>query len=83
MPYLSHIFHYACIIWGLNACTINRFFILQKKALRLIHFKERNAHFVPPFSKSKMVKLPDKIEIENYPFISEYVNNKLPHIFNS
>ena len=35
--FVSHI-HYACIISGQNVCTINRFFILQKKASRLIHF---------------------------------------------
>ena len=78
----SHI-HYACIIWGQNVCTINQLFILQKKALRLIHFKERNAHSAPLFLKSKIVKLPDTIKIENYLFISKYVNNKLPPIFNS
>ena len=33
----SHI-HYVCIIWRGNVCTINQLFILQKKALRLIHF---------------------------------------------
>ena len=64
-------------------CTINQLFILQKKALRLIHFKERNAHTAPLFFKSKIVKLPDKIKIENFLFISKYVNNKLPPIFNS
>ena len=64
-------------------CTINRLFILQKKALRLIHFKERNAHTAPLFFRSKIMKLPDKIKIENCLFISKYVNNKLPLIFNS
>ena len=73
MLYLSRIF----IIWGQNVCTINRLFIIQKKALRLIHFKERNPH------TAKIVKLPDKIKIENCRFISKYVNNKLPTIFNS
>ena len=58
----SHI-HYACIISGENVCTINRLFILQKKALRLIHFKERNAHTAPLFFKSKIVKFPDKFKI--------------------
>ena len=57
-------------LWGQNVCTINQLFILQKKELRLIHFKERNAH-------------PDKIKIENCLFLSKYVNNKLLPIFNS
>ena len=78
----SHI-HYACIIWGQNVCTINRLFILQKKALRLIHFNERDAHSAPLLFKSKIVKRRDKIKIENCLFISKYVNNKLPPIFNS
>ena len=34
----SHI-HYARIIWGQNVCRINRLFMHQKKASRLIHFK--------------------------------------------
>ena len=56
---------------------------LYFKRKRLIHFKERNAHTAPLFFKSKIVKLPDKIKIENCLFISKYVNNKLPPIFNS
>ena len=48
----SHV-HYACIIWGHNAYTINRFFILQKKALTLIYFKERNTYTQPLFLKPK------------------------------
>ena len=50
---------------------INQIFILQKKALRLIHFKEPNAHTAPLFTKSKIVKLPGKTEIENCLFISK------------
>ena len=77
----SHI-HYACTIWGQSVHTINQLFILQKKALRLIHFKERNAHSAPLFFKSNQ-KIPEKIKIENCLFISKYVNNKLPPNFNS
>ena len=78
----SHI-HYACIIWGQNLCTINRLVILQKKASRLIHFKERNTHTGSLIFESKMVKLLDKIKIENFLFISKYVKNILPSIFSS
>ena len=39
----SHI-HYRCMIWIKNVCIIDRLFIFQKNALRLICFKERNAH---------------------------------------
>ena len=73
--------HYACTIWGQNVCTINQLFILQKKALRLIHFKERNAHTAPLFFKSKIMQLPDKIKIENCLFISKMsATNHLPSL---
>ena len=39
---LESYIHYACIIWGQNLCTINRLFILQKKALRLNDFQIKN-----------------------------------------
>ena len=46
----SHI-DYACIIWVQNVYTINRLFILQKKASR----KERNTHTDSLFFKSQIV----------------------------
>ena len=73
---------YACIILGQNLCTINLLFILKEKALRVIHFKEHNTHTTPFIFISKMVKLLDKIKIENCLFIGKYVNNKLPPILN-
>ena len=60
----SHV-HYACIIWGQNICTINCLFILPKKALRFIHFTERNGHTARLFSNQKwwnfLIKLKLKI----------------------
>ena len=76
----SHI-NYTCIIWGRNISTINRLYILQKKALRTISFKERNAHSSPLFHYSKIIKIADKVKIENCLFINKYTNNKLPSIF--
>ena len=73
--------NYACIIWGENISTINRLYILQKKALRIINFKEHNAHSFPLFHHSKIIKIADKIKIENCFFINKYTNNKLHSIF--
>ena len=56
-------------------------YILQKKALRVINFKERNAHSSPLFHHSKIVKIADKVKIENCLFMSKYTNNKLLSIF--
>ena len=67
----SHI-NYACIIWGQNISTINRLYIFQKKALRIINF---NNHY------SKVIKIADKVKIENCLFINKYTNNKLTSIF--
>ena len=76
----SHI-NYACIIWGQNISAINRLYIHQKKALRIINFKEHNAHSFPLFHYSKIIKIADKVKIENCLFINKYTNNKLPSIF--
>ena len=79
MSYLSHIFIMNAL-WGQNVCKINRLFILQKKPLGVIYFNECSAHATPPFFKSKITKLLYKIEIQNFLFISKFVNNKLPPI---
>ena len=80
MHYLNHTFH-ACIIWGQNISTINRLFILQKKALRIINIKELNANSSPLLHHSKIIKVADKVRIGNCLFINKYTNNKLPSIF--
>ena len=72
---------YACILWGQNISTINRLYILWKKALRIINFKERNAHSSPLFHYSKIIKIADKVKTENYLFVNKYANNKLPSNF--
>ena len=58
----------ACIIWGQNISTINPPYILQKKALRIINFKEHNAHS-SPLLYSKIVKIADKVKIEKCLFL--------------
>ena len=57
------------------------------QSINFLYFKRKhedlNAHSAPLFLKSKILNIPDKIKIENCLFISKYVNNKLPPIFNS
>ena len=76
----SHI-NYSCIKWGNNMSTINRLYILQKKALKIINFKKPNARSSPLFHHSKITKIADKVKIENCLFINRYTYNKLPLIF--
>ena len=64
-----------------NISTINHLYILQKKALRIIIFKECNVHSSPLFHHSKIIKIADKVKIEKYLFINKYTNNKLPLVF--
>ena len=41
---------YSCIVWAKNLHTVNRLIILQKKALRIMNFKDQLFHSNPPFS---------------------------------
>ena len=50
--------------------------------LRIISFKACNAHSSPLFHYSKIIKIADKVKIENCLFVNKYTNNKLkPSIF--
>ena len=48
-----------------------------------MHFKGKFDHTSSLFSESNIIKLPDKISIENYLFVSKSLNNQLPEIFNN
>ena len=52
-------------------------------ALRIISFECRNAHSNPLFYRHEIVKLHDKIIIENCLCISKSINFDLPSIFNN
>ena len=78
----SHL-NYASIVWGHTKSSINRVFIIQKKALRTIHFKGKFDHISFLFSAPNITKLPDKISTENCLFVSKSLNNQLPEIFNN
>ena len=75
--------NYANTVWGQNKNSLNRLFLLQEKALKIISFEFRNAHSNPLFYRHEIVKLHEKIIIENYLFISKSVNFDLPSIFNN
>ena len=58
----SHI-NYASIVWGQTKSSINRIFVIQKKAIRTIHFKSKFHHTSSLFSESDIIKfqLPETI----------------------
>ena len=68
-------------IWGQNLNAVSRIVILQKKALRIINFQSRGTHSCPLFKSNHILKLEDKILIENMLFINKSLNNLLPPIF--
>ena len=78
----SHI-NYVNLIWGQNLHAVSRIVILQKKALRIMNFQSRDSHSSPLFKFNHILKLEDKILIENILFINKSFNNLLPLIFKS
>ena len=82
MPYLiyTHL-NYGNLIWGQNLNAVSRIVILQKKALRIMNFQSRDSHSSPIFKSNHILKLEDKIPIENILFINKSLNKLLPPIF--
>ena len=78
----SHI-NYANLIWGQNLHPVNRIVILRKKASRIMNFQSIDSHSSPLFKSNHILKLQDKIIIENILFINKSFNNLLPPIFKS
>ena len=78
----SHI-NYANLIWGQNLHALSRIIILQKKVLRIMNFRSRDSHSSPLFRSNHILKVEDKIVIENILFINKSFKNLLPPIFKS
>ena len=77
----SHI-NYFNLMWGQNLHSLSKIIILQKKALRIMNFQSRNSYSSPLFRSKHILKLKDKILIENILFINKFLKN-LPPIFKS
>ena len=75
--------YYSSLVWAQNSNLIKRLFVLQKKSLRIIYFLNHNDHTCPLFREINILKLPDKISLENCLFINKYVNKCLSTIFKS
>ena len=78
----SH-FIYSALVWGQNSGSIKRLVILQKNANRIINFKPRNCNTTPLFKENAILKLIDKVRLENILFVNKCINNLLPPIFNN
>ena len=79
-PYLS----YCHLVWG-NAPNIyiTPLFLLQKRAVRLIHSAPRTAHTDPLFRSSKIIRVPDLFTYFCSLFIYKYKHDLLPNSIKS
>ena len=72
------IFHsyinYAPVAWGNMNYLQQRISLLQKKALRIMHFVQFNSHTSPLFYNSNILKFIDIIHTENFVFIDNCFN---------
>ena len=78
--YLSHILITA-LLYGLR--ILMQLIGLHKKALRIINFQPRNSHSSLLFKKSFILKFSKEVNLENTLFVSKYINNILPSLFNN
>ena len=69
MHYLNHTLTMPTSYWA------------KKKALRIINFKEHNAHSSLLFPCSNIINIEDKAKINNCLFVNKYTTNKLSSIF--
>ena len=72
-----------CLVWAQNVSTIQRILILQKRAVRIVHFQSRNSHTSPLFKQSSILKFQDEICLENTLFVSRSLNNLSSSVFNT
>ena len=71
---LPHI-NYGLTIWGYN---LNRIFILQKKAIRLINKSKYNCHTDPLFYSLKCLKVEDIFKLNVLKFYYNHCHENLP-----
>ena len=72
---------YVCTAWGQNIKYNHRISILQRKVMRIIFFSDINKHTTPLFSKAKILKFIDFIQLENCIFVNKSVSGSLHPLF--
>ena len=69
---------YGSQIWGQHNSVTSKLQILQNKALRFMNFKPRGTSATPLFKSSGILKLTDHINLQNFLFAHDSLNNNLP-----
>ena len=79
----SH-FIYAIHIWSCsNSSNINRLFLKQKMAIRIVNSASYNAHTEPLFKKSNILPLTKLIDYFKLQFMHRYIIHEVPASFNN
>ena len=77
----SHL-NYSSPVWTQHSGSIKCLIILQKKTISITNIKPRNSHTSLLFKENVILKLIDKVQLENILFVNKCINNLLPPIFN-
>ena len=78
----SHLYS-SSLVWAHNFNSTKRLFILQKKALKLMFFRRKEAHTNPLFKDFNILKFPDKIALGNSIFIHKSFKHQLHQSFDN
>ena len=74
----SSILMYGSQIWGQQNDVVKKLQVLQNKALRIINFEPPRASATPLFKQCEILKLSDNVNLQNFLFAHDSLNNKLP-----
>ena len=80
----SSIMTYSVQIWGqIESINVNRISKLQDKAIRIINFANFWNSRNPLYFKSKILKLSDRIKLQNFLYVYDSLKGNLPSVLNN
>ena len=90
-PLLLHLYYgqfyshllYGCQLWGQELNENSQTFILQKKVIHKITFSGLTDSTSPLFKELNILKIMDIIKFNNFLFVHNALNSKLPKVFDN
>ena len=78
----SSILTYGCqIVNQMQNIHTNRLQRIQDRAVRIINFAKYNDHRDPLYFKSKILKISENVNLLNFLFVNDCINNNIPEVF--
>ena len=74
---------YLQLVWGQAKFSLNRFTLLQKRAIRILHSAAYRDHTSPLFHKYKILKFVDLASFENCIFFNKCFNDEVFSLFSN